>query len=607
MITNASIDSMSVITNDSVWMTRREWRLRTLFRRNHARRLMEANRSRLHRPDSSHSSSSTRRKCFGANLEPAIFLYSFAAGILIPISSLFLFYARCVEILNEETAELGLDSSNVSEVCMNLDRLNDTRLMDQVEADVTQWRIYTQIVATITVVISSPIMGAWADYSGRRNPIIVCAFGGVIYVFLQFLDTFMIAKMNVFYLWIASELSCGMVGGLSTLMSQSFAVVSDDARADHSFHSDSVPLRITIASAVQAFGNLMGSMSVSAIEGLEYKTAADKVFAYQLCFGMSLFTICLAFSYMIFFMRDSYKEVIDRNEGLLVINEEVDENGVLREESPRTFSPFNSIKGLLEVACMKREGYLRFCLNFIVASIFVEMMLFDTQITCLFVKRPPFEWSDATFSNFFLMRFIFLTSGMALLPFIIRQMSFLGRELYMVIFGIGSNVAINMIMAFAKNSRQLLWTVPLSFPAGAIAPGFRILLPKLVPQQQTSRMFSMVTWVMVVGPMFSALIFNNVYKATMASWPGFVFFLQGVLCAGVVVGLCIVHYLLRPLWQRDTILLDQDLLLPVDDDILDEDQGIVFNPECERSLSVTAVNSEEEDSAERARPVINSI
>jgi hypothetical protein len=32
------------------------------------------------------------------NVEPTIFIASFGAGLLIPITSLFLFFARCVEI-----------------------------------------------------------------------------------------------------------------------------------------------------------------------------------------------------------------------------------------------------------------------------------------------------------------------------------------------------------------------------------------------------------------------------------------------------------------------------------------------------------------------------
>ncbi|CAD5224066.1 unnamed protein product [Bursaphelenchus okinawaensis] len=578
---------MSIITNDSVWATRPEWRLRSLFRRNRPQ-IMQANQSRLHRPESSTDSSQSNRRFWNVNIEPALFMFSFAAGILIPISSLYLFYARCVEILENE---MPVDKSTVARMCVSLDKLNDTTVMDMVEADVAQWRIYTQISATTTVVLSSPVIGAWADYSGRRAPILLCSFGAVIYVTLQFIATFLTEQINVFYMWIASEIICGLVGGLPTLMAQSFAVVSDDARADKSFQSHAVPLRITIASAVQAIGNLLGSVSVSAIEMLEYQTPEQKVFAYQFSFGIAAGAAFGAFLYMLWFLRDTYKDVLDHNtNATLVINQ---------EPRSRSFSPVDSIKGLVEVAFMPREGYLRFCLNFIVASIFVEMMLFDTQITCLFIKRPPFNWSDSTFTNFFLIRFIFFTAGMALLPLIIRKMSFVGRELYMIIFGIGSNIAINMIMAFAKNTNQLLWTLPFAFPTGAIAPGFRILLPKLVPQQQTSRMFAMVTWVMVIGPLFSAMIFNTIYNRTMVTWPGFVFFLQGLLCLGVVVGLCIVYCLLRPMWNRD--LLDQELLLPEDED---DEEGIIIHSEIDRSVSVTAVNSADEDGGSEREPVV---
>jgi hypothetical protein len=82
----------------------------------------------------------------------------------------------------------------------------------------------------------------------------------------------------------------------------------------------------------------------------------------------------------------------------------------------------------------------------------VEFFAYDTQITCLFVKRPPFEWSDSLFSNFMLARFISTALGMLVIPTVIRQTSLLGKESYMIVLGLASGAIANVIFGFSKTT-----------------------------------------------------------------------------------------------------------------------------------------------------------
>jgi MFS-type transporter involved in bile tolerance (Atg22 family) len=92
------------------------------------------------------------------------------------------------------------------------------------------------------------------------------------------------------------------------------------------------------------------------------------------------------------------------------------------------------------------------------------------------------------------------------------------------------------LKACSRNFKTIILAIPFSFFGGAIQTGNRTLLPKLVPQEQTARLFSLVAMVLVICPLISALTLNNIYTATIEWWPGFVFIIQAALFGIIFFG-----------------------------------------------------------------------
>lgn len=98
-------------------------------------------------------------------------------------------------------------------------------------------RIFMQMGNTLATLIMAPIIGAWADYGGRKKPLITILSGLEVYVISQTLGVYFYTKINVFYFFLTAEIFSGLCGGLASLSTLALSIVSDDARADYAYVS----------------------------------------------------------------------------------------------------------------------------------------------------------------------------------------------------------------------------------------------------------------------------------------------------------------------------------------------------------------------------------
>ncbi|KAK6018009.1 hypothetical protein OSTOST_16458 [Ostertagia ostertagi] len=175
----------------------------------------------------------------------------------------------------------------------------------------------------------------------------------------------------------------------------------------------------------------------------------------------------------------------------------------------------------------------------------------------LLVKRPPFSWSDKTFSNFSLLRGTLFSLGMVLCPLLLTLVHWLGKDSLMIIVGIAASAASFLWISSATTTMEIFMTGALTLLCGGIAPGYRSFLPRMVPKEQTARLLTVCSIIMAFCPMLSSLIFNPIFNATLDWWPGFTFFLGGILQLFVVAGQGGIHCLMRPQWLIEKRLKNQ--------------------------------------------------
>ncbi|PAV58851.1 hypothetical protein WR25_08858 [Diploscapter pachys] len=234
-----------------------------------------------------------------------------------------------------------------------------------------------------------------------------------------------------------------------------------------------------------------------------------------------------ALAYAIFFVRETHFPNKVKGNKSRSIEDFREKNEGLREEekSDGFFTLFlrkstQYLASLAEVLKVKRPGYTRCCILLSLIFVFFEYLAFDSHLILLYVKRPPFSWSDRLYSNFHLAESILTTIGMVLCPFLLSFVDWLGKDNLMIISGLAASAVSFFVIAFAHS---------------------------------TAEIFAMLSIIMGFCPSISAFIFNNLFNYSLSFWAGFPFFVAGILVVLVLIGQTTVHFLMRPQWKLDRL------------------------------------------------------
>ncbi|MEJ1281817.1 solute carrier family 46 member 3 [Cricetulus griseus] len=394
----------------------------------------------------------------------------------------------------EENGNYTFDSgSNVSECHQNKsDPIFAFR--EEVQKKTSLFNLQVEMSGLIPGLVSTFMLLSSSDNHGRKLPMVLSSLGSLgTNIWLCVLSYFGFPLQFL----IASTFIGALFGNYTTFWGACFAYIVDQCK-------DYKQKIIRIAVLDFMLGVVTGLTGLS-----------SGYFIRELGFVWSYFIIAIVLTvnltYISFFLSDPIKESSSQ-----IVTVSCSEN--LKDLFYRTYLLFKNGSG-------KRRSLLCLLIFTIVMYFFVVIGI--SPIFTLYELASPLCW-DAVYIGYgtALGSVSFLTSFLGIWLF-----SYCLEDIHIVFIGILTTVVGMTLTAFTKTTlMMLLVRIPFFFTMIPFSV-LRSMLSKVVPSTEQGALFACIAFLETLSGVTATSVYNGIYSATVAWYPGFIF----LLSAGLLV------------------------------------------------------------------------
>ncbi|XP_020495494.1 lysosomal proton-coupled steroid conjugate and bile acid symporter SLC46A3 [Labrus bergylta] len=425
-------------------------------------------------------------------VEPVVALYAFSSFLIYPLVQQYV-YRRLWEQLTNTTYPISDNASR----CANSSNSSHSFYHEEVQKQASLFSLYTELFSTIPSLVVTLMLVAYSDRGGRKITIIMPLIGTLLYT-LTFL-TVSFFELNL-YLLIGSSLLSSLFGGLGTFLGGCFAYIADLCEDDQQ-------KTLRMAGVDMMIGLLSGLASIST--GYFLRAAG-----FNWPFVTSALCQCLILFYATFILEETVKK--PPTDAVIV-------------GSPQP----SAIKQMLYGVYQMFAGASRRCKTVLVLLIliftsFSFAYIGGSSMITLYELNEPLCWTEILIGyGAALSSTVFLTSFAGVTAF-----TFCGvPKLLIILIGILSVLSGMILLGFTKTT-LLMFLVRLPMLLAVVPfPVLRSMMSKIISKSEQGALFAFVSFLESLTSNVSAAVFNSIYAATVAWYPGFVFLLSAGLCA----------------------------------------------------------------------------
>ncbi|XP_055544588.1 proton-coupled folate transporter [Wyeomyia smithii] len=418
-------------------------------------------------------------------VEPSMFLYMMAFMLTSVVEQVFFLYKAC-------TVNHGFSH----DICINIENYQDIK--KQVQVTTSTFHMWNNIAMYVVPIILALFLGAWSDRRGRKLPLILGLTGKFIYSVMIVVNTRM-TNWPVEYIIYTATIPSVLTGADIAIFASCFAYISDVTTvADRT-------LRITILDATY-----LSTMPIGvAIGGLLYNRTA-KSFTIMFAINATLLLLSIIYSIVRLKSRTTDRQVsITELRWYRMPADFFDKNHVVR-----------SLKTSFKQRTMNRRVYLFILM---IAMSFYTFQR-DEKPKMYLYTQLIFNWDADLYSYFKTYQSAAYVVMMILgVPFFTKILKL--RDTIIIMIGATAHATARFFYIFAQVDWLLYVGATVSSLGPVVAPVLRSMISKMVPAEERGIIFSFLSVFDNAVPLFSGVLYTQVYNATINSYPQAFFWL----------------------------------------------------------------------------------
>ncbi|XP_034406696.1 solute carrier family 46 member 3 [Cyclopterus lumpus] len=425
-------------------------------------------------------------------VEPVVALYAFSSFLIYPLVQQYV-YRRLWQELTHTPYPISDNASRCAD--NNNSSSNQSSYHEEVQRQASLFTLYTELFSTIPSLVVTLLLVAYSDRGGRKVTIVMPLIGTLIYTLALLSVSYF--ELNI-YLLIAASFFSSLFGGLGTFLGGCFAYIAD-------LCEDGRQKTLRMAGVDMMIGLLSG---VAAISTGYFLRAAG----FNWPFITSALCQCLNLLFAIFILEETVTNT----------------NAVISDGSPHRSAMKQMIYGVYYM--FARASHKNKTLLVLLILIFISFSFAyvgGSSIMTLYELNKPLCWSEiligygtAMSTTMFLASFV-----------VVSAFTYWGvPQLVIVLTGILSVISGMVLLAFAKTTFLMFMVrVPMLLSIMPF-PVLRSMTSKIISKSDQGALFACLSFLESLTTNVSTAVFNSVYAATLAWYPGFTFLLSAGLC-----------------------------------------------------------------------------
>lgn len=453
-----------------------------------------------------------------------------------------------------------------------------------VQRAATDWSTQSAMSYLIPATIADIMLGAVGDRYGRKLNVLMGIFGMMLAVFPVAIIFSFPKTMPMYVLLIANALA-GLTGFVSIVVISAFAYLADTV-----VDQDLLTVRMTLMQVCINVGSIFGPLLASATSRVLRNSIQEVITLSILAVSFTVGLVVLKQvpptkmrRMMMEKQAAKKKQAVDEIPELAGQQRMKDETkpnvqeaptaeiAVKSEEAPQDGSPqtpdskpacggsrlarcwtpfvqvlktcWTLLKEIWVTYTKPREGHIRAYILTASAVVFVSMAAelgLRYTIFSLYVQKAPLSWNQDMIGYYDSANGAVTTAGTITGIFVFKKL--LGfADTTVVLIALASGIAESLMIAFGTRTWMLFLSAVIGCLSSLVKPCVKSFVAKLVAPDEVGKAFTIFGISQNIAYLLSALIYNNIYKATLETFPGFVYVLAAFILFLIFLQVFWVH------------------------------------------------------------------